>query len=236
MTRAFRQYPICRGQLDQSGSGSSRVPTRARATLQLAVHELQYVLQHIVIDKIIVSKKLVLVISLHFSVALAQNTTGVTTATTMAAAARNGPQAPHMRLCAPRQRLEWMGDNPLSLWMYFMGGLRVFIALKALLCSGNDASPQHWSIYGPYTPSTAAKVTSASLGGCRPSIQRSCVERKASCGALGGHFCRRWPWLAMDVLVDVGRWRLTSDRSTVGIVEIVYGSIIFYSYVDLTYS
>ncbi len=34
------------------------------------------------------------------------------------------------------------------------------------------------------------------------------------------------------VMVDVGRRRRTSDRSTVGIVEIVYGSILFYSYVD----
>jgi hypothetical protein len=66
MTRAFRRYPLCRGPLDQSGLGSGHAPTQARATLQLAVGELQYVLQHIVIDKNIVSKKLVLVISLHF--------------------------------------------------------------------------------------------------------------------------------------------------------------------------
>jgi hypothetical protein len=57
MTRAFRRYPICRGPLDQRGSGSRHASTWARATLQLAVGELQYVLQHIVIDKIIVSKK-----------------------------------------------------------------------------------------------------------------------------------------------------------------------------------
>jgi hypothetical protein len=40
--------------------------------LQLAVRELQYVLQHIVLNKINVSKKLVFVFLLHFSVALAQ--------------------------------------------------------------------------------------------------------------------------------------------------------------------
>ncbi len=45
--------------MDQSGWGSGRAPTQAQATLQLAVVELQYVLQHIVIDKIIVNKKLV---------------------------------------------------------------------------------------------------------------------------------------------------------------------------------
>jgi hypothetical protein len=114
--------------------------------LQVAVRELQYVLQHIIIDKIIDSKKLVLVISFHFSEAIAQNTTGVTTATTMAATGGNGPQAPHMRPCAPHRCLKWMGDNPPNLGMYFMGGLRVFMALKVLLCSGNDASPQHHSV------------------------------------------------------------------------------------------
>jgi hypothetical protein len=49
--------------------------------LQIAMYELQYVLQDIVIDKIISSKQLILVFLLYFSVALAQNTTGVTTAT-----------------------------------------------------------------------------------------------------------------------------------------------------------
>ncbi len=56
----------------------------------------------------------------------------------------------------------------------------------------------------------------------RLSIQRAGAERKASCGALGGHFRWRRSWLAMVVRVDVGRWRLTSDRPTVGIVKIVY--------------
>ncbi len=81
-----------------------------------------------------------------FSVALAQNTTGVTTATTMAAAGGNGPLAPHMRPYAQRRRVEWKGDNPPSLRMYSLGGLRVFMALKALLCSGDDESPQHRSV------------------------------------------------------------------------------------------
>jgi hypothetical protein len=106
MTRAFRQYPICLGQLDQSGLGSGHATTWAWATLQLAIHELQYVLQNMVINKTIDTKKLILVFLLHFSVALAQNTTGVTTATTMAAASRNGPLAPHMRPCAPHQRFK----------------------------------------------------------------------------------------------------------------------------------
>ncbi len=81
-----------------------------------------------------------------FSVALAQNTTGITTATTMAATGRNGPLAPHMMPSDPRRCHEWMGNNPLSKRMYFGGGLRVCMALKVLLCSGNDESPQHWSV------------------------------------------------------------------------------------------
>jgi hypothetical protein len=35
----------------------------------------------------------------------------------------------------------------------------------------------------------------------------------------------------MVVLVNVGRWRLTSDRSTVGLVKIVYGSFLNPTYV-----
>jgi hypothetical protein len=54
------------------------------------------------------------------------------------------------------------------------------------------------------------------------------MERKASCGVLGGHFCQWWLWLVVVVLVDVGHWRLTSDQPTVGIVNIVYGSIFLF--------
>jgi hypothetical protein len=146
MTRAFRRYPIHRGPLNQSGSGFGHATTWAWATLQLVIYELQYVLQNIIINKIIAYKQLILVFLLHFSVALAQNTTGVTTATTMAAASRNGPLALHMRPCAPRQDFKWMDDYPPSLGVYFLGGLRVCMALKTLLFSGNDELPQHRSV------------------------------------------------------------------------------------------
>jgi hypothetical protein len=111
--------------------------------------------------------------------------------------------------------------------MYFLGGLRVCMALKVLLCSGNAASPQHWSVLRAMHTSTTLKTISNCSGDCSPSIQCISVERKASCGALGGHFCQQRPWLAMAVLVVVGRWRLMSDQSTVGIVIIVYGSYPF---------
>jgi hypothetical protein len=125
MTRAFWQYPICRGPLDHSGLGSSQATTWAWATLLLAIHELQYVLQYIVINKLFGNHQLILVFLFLFSVALAQNTTGVKTATTMAAASGNGPLVPYMRPCAPRRCVKWMGNNPPSLRMYSLGGLRV---------------------------------------------------------------------------------------------------------------
>ncbi len=88
-----------------------------RATLQLAICELQYVLQNIVINILFGNDQLILVFLFLFSVALAQNTTGITTATTMAATGRNGPLAPHMRPWALCRRVKWMGDNTPSLRM-----------------------------------------------------------------------------------------------------------------------
>jgi hypothetical protein len=89
--------------LDKSGLGSGHTKIQAPATLQIVLHELKYVLQYIVINEILDYKKLTLVFLLHFSVALSQNSTGITTATTMAAASKNSPLAPHMRPCAPRK-------------------------------------------------------------------------------------------------------------------------------------
>ena len=58
------------------------------------MYELQYVLKYIVINKLFGNHQLILVFLFLFSVALAQNTTGITTATTMAAAGGNAPLAP----------------------------------------------------------------------------------------------------------------------------------------------
>ncbi len=228
MTRAFWGYPICRGPLDQSDSGSGHTSTRAQATLQLAINELQYVLQYLVINKLFANKQIDLVILLHFSVALAQNTTGLTTATTMAAAGGNGPLMPHMRPCAPCQCFKWMDDNPPSLRTFFGGGWGCVWPSK---CSFVPAMMNCHNIgvfWGPYTPSTAPKIIPACSAACRPSIRHVGMERKASCGALGGHFRQWWPWSAMVVLVDVGHWRLTSGQPTVGIVWIVYRSIFLF--------
>ena len=121
-----------------------------------------------------------------------------------------------------------MGDNPPRRHN-FWGFEGVYGPQSA---SGDDASPQNRSVLRAMHTPTAQKIMSACLGGYHPSIRRVSAEQKVSCGVLGGHFRQRRPWLAMVVMVHVGRWRCTSDRSTVGIVQIVYGSIFFYSYVD----
>ncbi len=161
---------------------------------------------------------------LKVSVAILQNTTGVTTATTMAAAGRNGPLAPHIRPCAPRWCFEWIGYNPqgsrcniLGVWGCVWPSKRSFA--PAMMNRHNIGV-----FWEPYKPLTAPKIISACSGGCCLSIRHANAERKASCGALGGHSRRQQSWSAMVVLVDVGHWRLTSDWSTVGIVKIVYGS------------
>ncbi len=168
MTRAFWRYPICRGPLDHSGSGSGHATTWARATLLLAIYELQYVLQYIVIHKLFGNHQLILVFLFLFSVAVAQNTTGITTATTMATAGGNGPLVPRMRPCTPRRCIQWMGDNPPSLRMYSLGGLRLFMALKVLLCSGDDESPQHRSVLRAINTPNSPKKYIRLLGGLLP--------------------------------------------------------------------
>ncbi len=95
------------------------------------------------------------------------------------------------------------------------------MALKAPLCSSNDVLPQHWSVLRAKHALNNPKNIPVCSGGCRPSIRRVGMERKVSCGVLGGHFCRQRPWSAMVVLVDVGRRKLMSDQPIVGIVKIV---------------
>ncbi len=125
---------------------------------------------------------------LNFSVALAQNKTGVTTATAMAAAGGNAPLVPHMRPCATRQHHEWMGHNPPSKWMYFGGRLRVCMALKALLYSGNYESPQQLSVLRAIHTLNSPQNYACLLGGLLPIHLMHRRRAQASCGVLGGHF------------------------------------------------
>jgi hypothetical protein len=119
-------------------------------------------------NKLFANKQLILVFLFLFSVALAQNTTGVTSTTTMAAAGGNGPLVPHMRPGALHRRVKWMGNNPPSLRMYFLGGWRVFMDLKVLLCSGNDELPQHRSVLGTINALNSPKSYIRLLGGLSP--------------------------------------------------------------------
>jgi hypothetical protein len=213
MTRAFQRYPICRGPLDHSGLGFGRATTWAQATLLLVIYELQYVLQYIVINKLFGNHQLILVFFL-FSVALAQNTTGITTITTMAATGRNGPLAPHMRPCAPHRRVEWMGNKPPSLRMYSLGGLRVLMALKALLCSGNDELPQHWSVLRAINTLNSPKKYICLLGGLSPIHSMCWREAQGLIWGTRGPFLPAVAIVSYDCVGWCGRWRHTSDQPT----------------------
>jgi hypothetical protein len=149
-------------------------------------------------NKLFGNNQLILVFLFLFSVALAQNTTCVTIATTMAAAGRNGPLAPHMRPGAPRRRVEWMGDNPLSLRMFFWGGSRVFMDLKALLCSGDDESPQHWSVLGTINALNSPKSYIPLLGGLSPIHS---TRRRGTKGLMWG---ARGPFPSAAAMVGYG--------------------------------
>ncbi len=92
----------------------------ALAKLQLVLCDSQYVLQYIVMYTTLLRKSNFSNYITFFS-SLSTNTSGVTTATTMAAAGRNCPLAPHMRPCAPHRHVKWMGDNSPSKWVYFWG-------------------------------------------------------------------------------------------------------------------
>ncbi len=146
----------------------------------------------------------------------------------MAAAGGNGPLAPHMRPCAPRRRVKWMGDNLPSLWMYSLGGLRVFMALKALLCSGNDESPQYWSVLRAINTLNSPQKYICLLGGLSPIHS---THRRRAQGLMWG---ARGPFPPAAAMIGYGCvgwcWPLEAYvRSTyLGIVKIVCGSIFLF--------
>ncbi len=144
------------------------------------------------------NKQLILVLLFLFSVASSQSTTGITTATTMVAAGRYASLAPHKRPGAPCQHVEWMGNNPLSLQMYFGGGLRVFMALKALLCSGDDALPQKLECFEGHAHPNSPKSYICLLGGVSP-IQSTCQN-----GAKGLMWGTRGPFLPAVAMAGYG--------------------------------
>jgi hypothetical protein len=88
------------------------------------------------------------------------------------------------------------------------------MALKALLCSGNDASPQYWSVLRAMHTLNSPKNYTRLLGGLSPIHS---MHRRGAQGLMWG---ARGPFppaaamVGMVALVDVGRWRRTSDRPT----------------------
>jgi hypothetical protein len=94
------------------------------------------------------------------------------------------------------------------------------MALKALLCSGDVELPHYWSVFRTIHTLNSPQNYICLLGGLLP-IYSIC--RRGAQGLMWGNFHWWWPWLALVVLVDVGCWRLTSDKPTVEIVKIVSG-------------
>ncbi len=73
-----------------------------------------------------------------------------------------------MRPCAPRRHIQWMGDNPPSKWIYFLGLLRVFMALKTLQCCGNSSSPEQRSALRAINTLNPPKEYTRKRGGLSP--------------------------------------------------------------------
>ncbi len=89
-------------------------------------------------------------------------------------------------------------DNPPSLRMYFLGGLRVFMALKALLCSGDDKLPQHWSVLRAINTLNSPKNYIRLLGGLLP------IHSTRRRGAQGLMWGTRGPFPPATAMVGYG--------------------------------
>ncbi len=113
------------------------------------------------------------------------------------------PTAPREALCsAPMLLMD--GQQPTKIADVVLGGLRVCTPLKALLCSGNDASPsQHRSVLRTMHTLNSLKNYSGMLGVLSP-IHLSC--RSWAKGLMWG---TRGPYPLAAAMVGygcVGRW------------------------------
>ena len=145
----------------------------------------------------------------------------------MTATSGNGPLVPQKRTCAPRRRNVWIGDIPPSKRVYFLGLLRVCMALKTLRCCGDSSSPEQRSALRTINTLNPPKKYIRLLGGLSP-IHSMC--RRGAQGLMWGTSGLFLPAVVMvgyGCVGDVGHWRLTSDQPNVGIVKIVYRSIFF---------
>ncbi len=191
--------------LDQSGSGSSHATISITwIAICFTMHSNKY--------KISLETTNFSVFIAFFS-SLCTNTTGITCAATMAAARGNGPLAPHMRPCALRRRAKWMDEDPPSKWVEFFGLLRVCMALKVLLYSGNAHCHNIGVFWGPYAPSTPPIIVSPCSGWVSP------IHLTHWHGAQGLMWGARGPFLLAAVMVGHGcvghGWPLEANvRST----------------------
>ena len=103
------------------------------------------------------------------------------------------------------------GQQPTERAVIILGRVRGCIVIKVLICSSDDASPQHWSVLRVIHPLNLTKIMCTCLGGLPPLSNDDGVGCKASCGVREGHFCRRWSWSVVVEMVVVGRWRLVTS-------------------------
>jgi hypothetical protein len=79
-----------------------------------------------------------------------------------------------------------MGDNPPSKQIYFLGLLRVFMALKTLQCCGDSSSPEQWSALRAINTLNPPKNYIRKLGGLSPiHLMRRCRAQGLMWGARG---------------------------------------------------
>ncbi len=91
-----------------------------------------------------------------------------------------------MRPCAPRQHIKLKGDNPPSKWIYFLGLLRVLMALKTLRCCGNSSSPEQRSTLRAINTLNPPQNYICKLGGLSPiHSTRQCRAQGLRWGARG---------------------------------------------------
>jgi hypothetical protein len=115
----------------------------------------------------------------------------------MAAAGGNAPLAPHMRSCAQHWRIEWMGNNPPRLGMYF-GGVEGVYGPQMLLCSGNDKLPQHRSVLRTILTFNNPKNYIRLFGGLSP------IHSTRRRGAKGFVWGTRGPFPPAAAMVSYG--------------------------------
>ena len=103
------------------------------------------------------------------------------------------------------------GQQPTKRAVIILGRVRGCMAIKVLLCSGDDASPQHWSVLRAIHPLNLRKNIFTCSGGLPPSNDDNDTGCKTSCGAQGCHFRQRRPWMVVIEIVVVGRLRLVTS-------------------------